>query len=133
MASSSAAVRKAIRGLEDGLHVFTAQLAQETAELKRNVDNQPCTGASFYRNILEDLAQRLEGLGQELQALEGVSVDAVSLEVRRLSPAAAACCLSGCRLFVSQAGQLAEFGACTTSQPLAGAGGAQRGTVPPEP
>lgn len=81
MASASAATRKALRGLEDGLSVFTGQLAQEAAELRRNVENRPCTGPSFYRAILEDLGQRLEGLGEELAALEAVSVDTVSLEV----------------------------------------------------
>ncbi|KAL4425881.1 hypothetical protein ABPG75_009897 [Micractinium tetrahymenae] len=80
MASSHSAVRKALRGLEDGLLVFTQQLAAETAELRRNVENRPRTGATYYRNILEDLQQRAEGLGQELAALEAVSTEAVSLE-----------------------------------------------------
>ena len=85
--SSASSVRRSIRGLEEGLVVFTGQLAQETAELRRNVENQPKTGATYYRNILEDLHQRAEGVGEELQALAGVSVDAVSIEV---TPAAAA-------------------------------------------
>lgn len=81
MASSHSAVRKALRGLEDGLSVFTQQLAAEAAELRRNVDSRPRTGATYYRNILEDLQQRADGLGQELAALEAVSTEAVSLEV----------------------------------------------------
>lgn len=81
MASSQSTVRKALQGLEDGLAVFTQQLAAEAAELRRNVENRPRTGATYYRNILEDLQQRAEGLGQELAALEAVSTEAVSLEV----------------------------------------------------
>ncbi|KAL4445739.1 hypothetical protein ABPG77_008938 [Micractinium sp. CCAP 211/92] len=80
MASSQSTVRKALQGLEDGLAVFTQQLAAEAAELRRNVENRPRTGATYYRNILEDLQQRAEGLGQELAALEAVSTEAVSLE-----------------------------------------------------
>lgn len=81
MASSHSAVRKALQGLEDGLSVFTQQLAAETAELRRNVENRPRTGATYYRNILEDLQQRAEGVGLDLAALEAVSTEAVSLEV----------------------------------------------------
>jgi len=45
------------------------------------VENQPCTGA-YYRNVLEDLQQRADAVGQELQALSALSLDAVSMEVR---------------------------------------------------
>lgn len=90
-ASSAAAVRKSIKAFEDGLLAFAAELSQETGELRRNVENQPCTGATFYRNILEDLQRRLEGVGQELAALQALSADAVSMEVgcRCLAPSAA--------------------------------------------
>jgi hypothetical protein len=96
----SHSVTHTLRRLEGELTVFTAQLAQETAELRRNVDNQPTTGATFYARILEELTDRLEGLGQELHTLEGVSLDAISIEVRACGfaatcshlPPAAACC-----------------------------------------
>ena len=81
MSSSASSIRKSLRGLEDGLALFTGQLAQEAAELRRNVDGRPVTGATYYRRCLEDLQDRLEGMGRELQALEGISTDAVSLEV----------------------------------------------------
>ncbi|KAI7842302.1 hypothetical protein COHA_003942 [Chlorella ohadii] len=77
--SSNAAIRKALRQFEDGLQTFCGQLATETAELRRNVENQPCTGA-YYRNVLEDLQQRADAVGQELQALSALSLDAVSME-----------------------------------------------------
>ena len=46
------------------------------------MENRPVTGATFYRHCLEDLNERLAGLGEELGALEMVSLDAISLEVR---------------------------------------------------
>lgn len=79
--SSASAIKRSLQGLEDGLTAFTTQLAQETAELKRNVDNRPTTGATFYSRILMDLAERLDAVDQELFALERLSLDAVSLEV----------------------------------------------------
>ncbi|KAI3438538.1 hypothetical protein D9Q98_000966 [Chlorella vulgaris] len=80
MSSSSTSTRRALKGLEDGLQAFTTQLSHETAELRRNIDNQPTTGPTFYSRILADVFERLEGVGQELAVLEGVSLDAVSLE-----------------------------------------------------
>ncbi|PRW58927.1 hypothetical protein C2E21_2145 [Chlorella sorokiniana] len=77
--SSNAAIRKALRQFEDGLQTFCGQLATETAELRRNVENQPCTGA-YYRNVLEDLQLRADAVGQELQSLGALSLDAVSIE-----------------------------------------------------
>lgn len=61
-------------------------------QLRRNVENQPCTGA-YYRNVLEDLQQRADAVGQELQALSALSLDAVSIEVRgwQLPPAVGGC------------------------------------------
>ena len=107
MASSAQAVRRALRGLDDGLAVFTTQLATEAAELRRNVEQRPCTGATFYRNCLHDLAERLEAVGEELTALEAVSTEAVSLEVRRV-PGVAPACLSP------------AVAACWRTQPLLG-------------
>lgn len=51
------------------------------------MENQPCTGA-YYRNVLEDLQQRADTVGQELQALSSLSLDAVSIEVRKAAAAA---------------------------------------------
>jgi hypothetical protein len=79
--SSASAVKRSLQGLEEGLTAFTTQLAQETAELRRNVENRPTTGATFYSRILMDLAERLDGVDEELFALERLSLDAVSLEV----------------------------------------------------
>lgn len=116
MASSSSYVRKAIRGLEEGLSLFTSQLATETHELRRNVENQPCTGPTYYRNILEDLHQRLEGIGQELLALEGVcGVDAISLEV---PPPASPCLLAQLRADLDSTPEFASMPRSTcTGQP----------------
>lgn len=108
MSSSSTSTRRALKGLEDGLQAFTTQLSHETAELRRNIDNQPTTGPTFYSRILADVFERLEGVGQDLAVLEGVSLDAVSLEVRpppitrQLPPAATlphhvATCSAPCR------------------------------------
>ncbi len=79
--STASAVRRSLKSFEEALALFTTSLASETAELRRNIDNQPTTGSTFYARILEDLTDRLEGVEQELQALEGVSLDAISLEV----------------------------------------------------
>lgn len=76
-----ASLRKSLQRFAEDLQLFSGQLSQETQELKRNVDNRPITGATNFRHCLEDINERLGAVGDELQALEAVSVDAISLEV----------------------------------------------------
>lgn len=78
-----AALRKSLQRFAEDLQLFSGQLAQETAELKRNVEHRPVIGATNFRHCLEDLNDRLGAVAEELQALEAVSLDAISLEVRK--------------------------------------------------
>ncbi|GAB4824009.1 hypothetical protein N2152v2_011055 [Parachlorella kessleri] len=73
-------LRKSLQRFAEDLQLFSSQLSQETQELKRNVELRPVTGATHFRHCLEDINDRLTALGEELQALEGVSLDAISLE-----------------------------------------------------
>lgn len=63
--------------------MFGSELNKEINELKRNVEVKPVTGATLYRHCLEDLNDRLTSMGEELAAVEAVSLDAISLEVSR--------------------------------------------------
>ena len=77
-----ASLRRSLQRFAEDLQLFSGQLAQETQELKRNVELKPITGATNYRHCLEDVNDRLAAVGEELAALEAVSLDAISLEVR---------------------------------------------------
>ena len=79
-------LRKSLQRFAEDLQLFSSQLSQETQELKRNVELRPVTGATHFRHCLEDINDRLTALGEELQALEAVSLDAISLEVRGACP-----------------------------------------------
>ena len=76
-----AAIRKSVHVLGSELQLFGAQLTTEVQELHRNVEVRPVTGATVYRHCLEDLAERLAAVSDDLAALEAVSLDAISLEV----------------------------------------------------
>lgn len=76
-----ASLRKSLQRFAEDLQLFSGQLSQETAELRRNVEQRPITGATNFRHCLEDISERLAAVGEELQALEAVSLDAISLEV----------------------------------------------------
>eukprot|EP00887_Chlorella_sp_A99_P004740 scaffold4.g4740.t1 len=80
---AASALRRALNTFDDELSGFAGQLSQEVHELRRNVENKPVTGATYYRHCLEDLNDRLDTIGEELQALEAVSLDAVSLELQQ--------------------------------------------------
>lgn len=90
----------------------------------RNVENQPVTGATYFRHCLEDLNERLVTTGEDLHALEAVSVDAISLKVGGL-----------CGWVSRRAvGTLASTPPGAFTSPLcAGARGALRRAVPAEP
>jgi hypothetical protein len=75
-------IRTPLSQFSGELQVFASQLSSEAAELRKNVGNRPVTGATLYRRCLEDLEQRLSAISEDLQSLEAISLDAVSLEVR---------------------------------------------------
>ena len=77
-----ASLRKSLQRFAEDLQLFSGQLSHETQELKRNVEHKPITGATNFRHCLEDINDRLSAVGDELQALESVSLDAISLEVQ---------------------------------------------------
>ena len=81
MAASASQVRRSLRAFEQDLTLFSSTLDQELQELRRNVEARPLTGATYFRACLVELGGRLGGLAEQLQALEAVSRDAVSLEV----------------------------------------------------
>ena len=80
-------MRRAIHGLADALAVFSSGVEGELLDLRRNVDGQPTTGATCFRHCLEDLDDRLAAMTEEMEALEAVTTDAISLQVRRCCPA----------------------------------------------
>lgn len=75
-------MRRAIHGFADSLAVFSSGVEGELLDLRRNVDNQPTTGATCFRHCLEDLDDRLAAMTEEMEALEAVTTDAISLQVR---------------------------------------------------
>lgn len=76
-------IRKPLAQLSADLELFGSQITTEIAELKRNAEVRPVTGATLYRHCLEDLNERLVSLSEDTEALESVSLDAISLEVSR--------------------------------------------------
>ena len=74
-------LRKPLHQLSADLQLFGPQITNEINELKRNVEVRPITGATLYRHCLEDLNERLTTLSEDVEALESVSLDAISLEV----------------------------------------------------
>lgn len=74
-------LRKPLNQLSADLQLFGPQITNEINELKRNVEVRPITGATLYRHCLEDLNDRLTSLSEDVEALESVSLDAISLEV----------------------------------------------------
>jgi hypothetical protein len=82
VALKMASLRKSLQRFAEDLQLFSSQLSQEAQELRRNVELKPITGATQFRHCLEDINDRLSVVGEELQALEAVSLDAISLEVR---------------------------------------------------
>lgn len=131
-------LRKSLQRFAEDLQLFSGQLSQETAELRRNVEQRPITGATNFRHCLEDISERLAAVGEELQALEAVSLDAISLEVpakrggldraglRHLAVDAQRRALQPCGL--PQHPPARPFAARA-----AGAGGPLRGAVPGQP
>lgn len=77
-----ASIRKSLAALSADLQLFAPQVSSEVTELRRNVEVCPVTGATLYRHCLEDLNDRLASLGEDVESLEAVSLDAISLEVR---------------------------------------------------
>ena len=75
---------KPLRFLSNDLQLFGTQITTEINELKRNVEVRPVTGATLYRHCLEDLDTRLTSISEDVGALESVSLDAISLELRSL-------------------------------------------------
>lgn len=76
-----ATLRKSLQRFAEDLQLFSGHLSEETQELQRNVEQKPIVGATHFRHCLEDIDARLNAVGEELQALESVSIDAISLEV----------------------------------------------------
>ena len=74
--------RRPLGQLSEDLQLFGSQITTEIQELKRNVEVRPVTGATLFRHCLEDLNERVNTLGEDVEALESVSLDAISLEVR---------------------------------------------------
>ena len=76
-----ASIRKPLAALSADLQLFAPQIAGEVHELRRNVEVRPVTGATLYRHCLEDLDERVNYLGEDIEGLGAVSLDAISLEV----------------------------------------------------
>ena len=74
-------IRKPLAQLSSDLQLFGSQITTEITELKRNAEVRPITGATLYRHCLEDLNERLTAISEDFEALESVSLDAISLEV----------------------------------------------------
>lgn len=75
------AISKSLAQLTADLQLFGPQITAEITELRRNAEVRPVTGATLFRNCLNDLNERLGGIGEDVAALEAVSLDAPSLEV----------------------------------------------------
>lgn len=74
-------VKSAVSQLTADMELFSSQISGEIDELKRNVQPRPVTGATLFRHCLEDLSERVASMSDEMQTLESVTLDAISLEV----------------------------------------------------
>ncbi|KAA6423872.1 MAG: hypothetical protein FRX49_06442 [Trebouxia sp. A1-2] len=73
-------ISKHIADFGQGLQTFSQRLEQDVDELKRAVACKPRAGRAQVQHCLQDMVHRAAATGQEISALEAVTVDAVSLE-----------------------------------------------------
>ncbi|KAL0046695.1 hypothetical protein WJX82_007480 [Trebouxia sp. C0006] len=73
-------ISKHVADFGQGLQTFSQRLEQDVSELKRAVACKPRAGHAQMQHCLQDMMYRAAATGQEINALEAVTIDAVSLE-----------------------------------------------------